>query len=134
MISLINASAFGSEKGGSVSLNAEGCQDYLARYDSSKVRLWAYTPSRSRLVLRIAHPVSEGLSPLDLVLVGLSDVQCPAHWVLGRLEIFEDHDTAKTKFAVPSAGVSLTASDLTLVVQNEWPHNLWELEHSEKGD
>jgi len=128
MISLINASAFGPEKEGSSPLTTEGCQDYLARYASSKVRLWAYNPGLSRLALRIDRPVSAGLPPIDLVFVGLSSVRCPVHWTLGRFEIVEDQDASKTKFAVPSADVSFSASDLTIVVQNEWPHRCWELE------
>jgi hypothetical protein len=134
MISLINASAFRSEKESSTSLTAEGCQDYLARYASSKVRLWAYNPSLSRLALRIDRPGSEGLPPIDLVFVGLSDVRCPVHWILGTFEIVENRGDAKTGFAVPAAGVSFSASDLTIVVQNEWPQHAWELEHYGKGD
>jgi hypothetical protein len=134
MISLINASAFGSEKEGSTSLTAEDCQDYMARYAASKVRLWAYNPSLSRLALRIDRPVNEGLSPIDLVFVGSSDVRCPVHWILGKFEIIENQEPTETKFAVPSAGVSFSASDLTIVVQNEWPHRCWELENYGKRD
>lgn len=134
MISLINASAFRSEKDASTSLTAQGCQEYLARYASSKVRLWAYNPTLSRLALRIDRPVTEGLPPVDLVFVGLSDVRCPVHWILGSFEIAEDQSSAKTKFVVPSASTSFSASDLTIVVQDEWPQRCWELEHYGKRD
>lgn len=122
--------AFRSEKEGSTSLTAHGCQEYLARYASSKVRLWAYNPSLSRLALRIDRLVTEGLPPIDLVFVGLSDVRSPVHWILGKFEILENQGHAKTKFAVPSAGASFSASELTIVVQDEWPRRCWELEES----
>jgi len=134
MISLINASAFGSDKEASTSLTAEVCLDYMAQYASSKVRLWAYDPSLSRLALRIDRPVNEGVSPIDLVFVGLSDVRCPVHWLLGKFEVTENQDATETKFGVPSAGVSFSASDLAIVVQNEWPQRTWDLEHYGKRD
>jgi hypothetical protein len=134
MISVVNASAFRSEKEGSTCLTAEGCQEYLARYASSKVRLWGYNPSLSRLALRVDSPASEGLPPIYLVFVSLSYVCCPVHWLLGRFEIVEIQGDTTTKFAVPAAGVSFSASDLAIVVQNEWPQRCWELEHYGKGD
>ena len=134
MVSLINASAFRSETEGSNCLTAQVSQEYLARYASSKIRLWAYNPSLSRLPLRIDRPVTEGLPPIDLVFSGLSDVRCPVYWIFGNIEIAEDQSSAKTNFAVASAGRSFSASDLTIVVQDEWPHRCWELEHSGTRD
>src|SRR5919108_143439 len=128
MIALINASAFRSEEGGSSSLTPEGCREHLAQYASSKVRVWAYHCSLSRLVLRIDRPAHESLRPIDLVFVGVSDICCPVHWVFGAIEICHDPELLKTTFGVPSAGVLISASDLTIVVQDEYPHKLWELE------
>src|SRR5689334_22774063 len=87
MIALINASAIRSEEGGSRSLTIEQCQEYLAPYASSKVRLWVYHPSLSRLVLRIERPASEPLQPIDLLFVGVSDIRSPVHWAFGPIEI-----------------------------------------------
>ncbi|HRZ38139.1 MAG TPA: hypothetical protein P5534_17470 [Candidatus Paceibacterota bacterium] len=127
MITLINASAFRSDEGGSTPLTPEGCREYLTRYASSKVRLWAYHCSLSRLVLRIDRPAHESLRPIDLVFVSVSDIRCPVHWLLGAIEI-RDNPESPVLFGVPSADVSISASDLTIVVQDEYPHKLWELE------
>ena len=130
MIALINASAFRSEESGSGSLTPEVCQEYLAQYGSSKVRLWAYHCSLSRLVLRIDRPALESLRPIDLVFVGVSDIRCPVHWVFGAIEICHGPESSKTSFRVPSADVSISASDLTIVVQDEYPDKIWELDSS----
>ena len=128
MITLINASAFHSDEGRSSPMTPDGCQKHLAQYASSKIRLWAYHCSLSRLVLRIDRPASESLAPIDLVFVGLSDIRCPVHWVFGSIEICHDSQAQKAVFTVPSAGVSICASDLTIVVQDEYPNKLWELD------
>jgi hypothetical protein len=128
MIALINASAFRSDEGGSSSLTPEDCQTYLAQYGSSKVRLWAYHCSLSRLVLRIDRPAHESLRPIDLVFVSVSDIRCPVHWLFGGLEIRHEPDSSKALFRVPSADVLITASDLTIVVQDEYPDKVWELD------
>lgn len=133
MIALINASAFRSSAGGSDPLTPEACQRYLARYTSSKVRLWAYNCSRSQLDLSIASPASESLPPVELVFAGLSDIRAPVSWVLGSLDIRHDPKLEVTLFSVPAAGVSITASDLTVVVQDEYPHTLWKLDASRIG-
>ena len=128
MITIINASAFLSKEGGSSTLTPEDCQKYLAQYVSSKIRLWAYKCSLSRLVLRIDRPANEGLPPIGLVFVALSDIRCPVHWVLGSFEIHSDPKSQKTRFVVRKADVSVLASDLTIVVQDEYPNKVWELE------
>ncbi len=131
MISQINASAFRPENAEkrSSSLTAEECQTFLAQYDSSKIRLWAYNASHSRLVLRVDKPAQQHLPPFDLVFVSLSDLRCPVYWTVSPLEIRHDPDpsAAKTTFEVPSAGVSVTAADLVILIQDEYPH-LRELE------
>ena len=131
MISLINASAFRSknEKDRSAALTVQDFRDYLARYASSRIRLWTYSASLSRLVLRIDRPINAQLPPIDLVFISLSDIRCQVHWNVGDFEVNADQDSSETTFAVPSAGVSLLASDLTIVVQNEYPQHCWELEH-----
>jgi hypothetical protein len=130
MITLITASAIRSEKGGSRELTHEGCQEYLARYASCKIRLWAYHCSLSRLVLKIDRPADESLSPIDLVFLGTSDVRCPVHWTFEAIELWRDPDPElpKTLFRVPLADVVITASDLTIVVQNEYPEKVWEID------
>jgi hypothetical protein len=79
MIALIKASAFRSDEGGSTPLTPEGCQEYLAQYASSKVRLWAYHCSLSRLVLRIGRQARESIRPIDLEFVSVLDIRCPVH-------------------------------------------------------
>jgi hypothetical protein len=128
MITLINASAFRSDEGRSSEMTPEGCQKHLAQYASSKIRLWAYHCSLSRLVLSIDRPASESVPPIDLLFFGLSDIRCPVHWVFGAIEICQDSELQKTVFTVSSAGVSICASDLTIVVQDEYPNKLWELD------
>lgn len=127
MISLINASALRSKEGGSSSLTPEKCQAYLTQYVPSKVRLWAYHCSLSRLVFKIDHPANDKFQPIDLLFVGLSDIRCPVFWVLGAIEIHRDSKSEDTVFAVSSAGVSVCASDLTIVVQDEYPQKVWNL-------
>jgi len=129
MISLLNASAFRSERDEdrSKTLTPEECQSYLAQYASSKIRLWKYNCSLSRLVLRVERPADGRLLPIDLVFVALSDIRCPVHWTLGASQIRDDRDSCGTTFEVLSAGVSLLASDLTIVVHDEYPHRYWEL-------
>jgi hypothetical protein len=128
MISLITASALRSDKGGSRSLTHQECQEFLAPYALSKIRLWAYHCSLSRLVLRIDRPADESFKQIDLLFVGVSDIRSPVHWLLGAIEIRQDQELSKTLFAVPSADVLISASDLTIIVQDEWPHKVWELE------
>lgn len=134
MITLINATAFRSDAETSTSLTPGDCQNYLANYVSGKVRLWAYHASLSRLALRIGCPPDKHLHPIDLAFVGLADVRCPVHWIFGGFEVIENVEWAKTSFAVPSAGVSFSASDLIIVVQNEWPDRCWEFGQDEKCD
>src|SRR5689334_3309844 len=113
MISLINASAFRSDDGYSTPLTPDGWTEYLAKYASSKVRLWAYHCSLSRLVFRIERPAQEVLRPIDLIFVSVSDVRCPVHWNLSAIEVF-DHGPESTGplLRVPSANVSISASTL----------------------
>lgn len=128
MITLINASAFRSEEGRSREMTPEEGQSHLAPYAGSKVRLWAYHCSLSRLVLRVDRPTSHGLPPIDLGFVGVSDIRCPVYWLLGPIEICPDTDSSNTVFEIPSAAVSISASSLIIVVQDEYPHKMWELE------
>lgn len=128
MIALIKASAFHSTEGTSGPLTPQACREYLAQYTSSKVRLWAYHCSLSRLVLRVEYPAKASLRPIDLVFVGVSDIRCPVHSLLGAIEIRHNPESPKTSFEVPSADVLISASNLTIVVQDEYPHKLWELE------
>jgi hypothetical protein len=128
MITLINASAFRSDEGRSSEMTPEGCQRYLVQYASSKIRLWAYHCSLSRLVLRLDRPTNQSLPPIDLVFVGVSDIRCPVLWLLGAIEICHDAELSETVFRVPSADVAISASDLTIVVQDEYPHKVWNLD------
>ena len=128
MIAVINASAIAPSEGELSSLSPEQCLQYLVEYRSSKVRLWAYHPSLSRLVFRIAPPSDQGLRPIDLVFVGVFDIHCPVHWVLAEVKICSDPGSPNAVFQVPSANVLISASDLTIVVQDEYPHKIWELE------
>ena len=89
---------------------------------------WAYHCSLSRLVLRIDRPTSDGAPPIDLAFAGLSDIRCPVHWVFGRFEMRHDETSGETVFAVPSADVRISASSLVIVVQDEYPDKIWELE------
>jgi hypothetical protein len=68
-----------------------------------------------------------------LVFAGLSDIRAPVSWVFGSPEIRHDPKSEVTMFSVPAAGVSITASDLTIVVQDEYPHTLWKLDTSPVG-
>ncbi len=70
---------------------------------------------------------SEQLPYIELAFAGLFDIRCPVHWTLGEFEIRRDPDSVYSNFAVPSAGVSITASDMGIVVQNEHPKWHWEL-------
>jgi hypothetical protein len=130
MITLTKSSAFrsGANKDDFGSFTPEDCQKFLAQYISSKVRLWAYSRSLSRLVLRIDRPASERLPPIDLVFVSLLDIRSPVHWIIGTFEIRHDPKSATTIFEVPSAGIAVSAADLTIVVQDEYPHKIWELD------
>jgi hypothetical protein len=131
MISLINASAFRPENEAQVSssLTAKACREFLGQYASSKVRLWTYSASLSRLVFRVTSPAKQELRPIDLVFVGLTQVRCPVHWIVGKLEISDDPDplAQKTAFTFSLADVSIIASDLVIVVQDGYPR-MWELE------
>ena len=130
MITLINASAFRSDQGSSSSLAPQDCQRYLAQYASSKVRLWAYHCSLSRLVLRIDRPANESLRPIDLVFVGVSHIRCPVHCLLDAFEVRQAPEPPTALFGIPSADLLISASDFTIVVQDEYPPKLWELEQA----
>jgi hypothetical protein len=127
MISRIKASAFRSEEGNSKPLTPEESQKYLAQYVSSTVRLWVYHPSLSRLVLRIERPAHQNLRPIDLAFASVSDIRCPVHWVFGVIDIYDGPESSETLFRVPSAGVSVSACTLLIVIQDEYPNKLWEL-------
>jgi hypothetical protein len=125
MISLINASAIRPHDGPSQDLSVPECVAYLRRYAGSKMRLWIYDRSHSKLVVR-ASKVPPNLAPIDLVFSGTDDVRSPVFWESGDIEV--EYDGEHVRFIDRRAGVAIIASDFGIVVQDGYPTSIWEFQ------
>jgi hypothetical protein len=125
MIVLINASAIRPDTGSSKDLSATECMAYLQRYAGSKMQLWIYDRSHSKLVVR-ASKVPPNLAPIDIVFSATDDVRSPAFWESGAVEIQDD--SRHVRFVDRNAGVAIIASDFGIVVQDGYPTSIWEFQ------
>jgi len=125
MIGLINASALRSNVGRSHDMSASECGAYLQRYAGSKLRLWVYDRSHSKLVVR-ASAAPLNLAPIDVVFTSTHNVRSPVFWTAGEI-VIED-DGRQVRFLDRSADVAIAASDFVIVVQDEFPSSVWEFQ------
>ncbi len=122
MIFLTTASLIGkatSEKSPELSC-AEFCR-YVAQYSGSKIRLWNYEATHSKLIIRTEPPRDLRIEPIDLYFSGLREVRCRNSWVLGPVVVVYDPVTELYTFSDDFGDVTIRSSGLGILLQDQYP-------------